>query len=350
VSGEIHVQKLLAPARPSQPYPAETPRVQVREDSGKAYVRKSTATPPGSARALDEPPPIAVGHADPSRKTDSGRKSEASAHAPAKPVASRIIKVDDGRDDDKFSKSEAEQELGVSSRGRKVIGVVAGAFAAVMAVVVYVAIKRNTPKAALQDGRAATAEASPAITPAQPVPPAITPLAETPSSPGGPRATSVDTMVVGARKTTPAQAAAAVGRDDLDERTADPRMSRERASEARPLLSVCRMAFEEKRMRDAEAACVAARDANPDSADAHALLAHALFNRNKRREALTSAERAVKLNPKLADAYVIIGGVLQEDGDVEEARRAYQHYLDLEPKGSYAADLRAIISRLPAKL
>jgi tetratricopeptide (TPR) repeat protein len=75
-----------------------------------------------------------------------------------------------------------------------------------------------------------------------------------------------------------------------------------------------------------------------------------LFNRNKRREALTSAERAVKLNPKLADAYVIIGGVRQDDGDVDEARRAYQRYLELEPKGSYAADLRAIIGRLPAKL
>jgi len=103
-------------------------------------------------------------------------------------------------------------------------------------------------------------------------------------------------------------------------------------------------------MRDAEAACTAARDANPESADAHGLLAHSLYNRNKKREALGAAERAVKLNPKLADAYVIIGGVRQEGGDVEEARRAYQRYLELEPKGSFAADLRAIINRLPAKL
>jgi tetratricopeptide (TPR) repeat protein len=127
-------------------------------------------------------------------------------------------------------------------------------------------------------------------------------------------------------------------------------MGRERAAEARPLLYVCRMAFEQNRMRDAEGACAAARDANPESAEAHGLLAHTLFNRNKRREALTSAERAVKINPKLADAYVIIGGVRQDDGDVEEARRAYQRYLELEPKGSYAADLRAIMARLPAKL
>src|SRR6476661_685641 len=35
---------------------------------------------------------------------------------------------------------------------------------------------------------------------------------------------------------------------------------------------------------------------------------------------------------------------------VGEARRAYQRYLELEPKGSYAADLRAIMGRLPAKL
>ena len=114
--------------------------------------------------------------------------------------------------------------------------------------------------------------------------------------------------------------------------------------------TVCRMAFDEKRMRDAEAACLAARDANPDSAEAHGLLAHSLFNRNKRREALAVAERAVKLNPKLADAYVIIGGVRQEECATEEARSAYQRYLELEPKGSYAADLRAIFARLPAKL
>jgi len=103
-------------------------------------------------------------------------------------------------------------------------------------------------------------------------------------------------------------------------------------------------------MKDAEGVCLAARDANPESAEAHTLLAHALYNRNRQREALSFAERAVKLNPKVADAYVIIGGVRQDEGDVEEARRAYQRYLDLEPKGSYAADLRAIMARLPAKL
>ena len=104
-------------------------------------------------------------------------------------------------------------------------------------------------------------------------------------------------------------------------------------------------------MKDAEAACVAAKDANPESAEAHGLLAHALFNRNRRREALGAAERAVKLNPKWADAYVIIGGVRQDSGDTSEAKRAYQRYLELEPHGRYAPDLRSIVGKLePAKL
>jgi tetratricopeptide (TPR) repeat protein len=104
-------------------------------------------------------------------------------------------------------------------------------------------------------------------------------------------------------------------------------------------------------MKDAEAACVAAKDANPESAEAHGLLAHALFNRNHRREALGAAERAVKLNPKWADAYVIIGGVHQDAGETAEAKRAYQRYLELDPKGQYAPDLRAIVGKLePAKL
>ena len=145
--------------------------------------------------------------------------------------------------------------------------------------------------------------------------------------------------------------AAAVPREELDEHNADPKLARGRAVEAGPLLVACHLAFSEARMKDAEAACTAARDANPESAEASGILAHALFNRNRRREALSAADRAVKLNPKWADAYVIIGGVHQDAGHTDEARRAYQRYLDLEPKGQYASDLRAIVGKLePGKL
>ncbi|HMF43306.1 MAG TPA: DUF4388 domain-containing protein [Polyangia bacterium] len=362
-SGEIHIHRTLPPARPSlplppirpsqaQPFPAEAPIGKLREDSGKAYVRKSTATPPGSARALDEPPPIAATQAEAGRKSDASAK--AVAREASKPVPSRTIKVDDGRED-VFSKSVAEDELGMSSRGRKVLAVVGGSLAVI--ILAFVAVRINTRRPSLEGKRAeegrAEGQAS-STTPAPTVAPVIAPMNDTPSPAPevkpAPAPTPAQPQVLGAHKTASPPVAPTAAREDAEERAADPRLARERVSEARPLLYVCRMAFEQKRMKDAEAACVAARDANPDSAEAHALLAHALFNRNKRHEALAAAERAVKLNPKLADAYVIIGGVQQEDGDVDDARRAYQRYLELEPKGSYAADLRAIISRLPAKL
>jgi CheY-like chemotaxis protein len=329
-SGEILVQKLSS-SRKSQ---LDVPRVAVREDSGKAYVRKSKATPPGSARALDEPPPVPA-------------QAEALARPitreEAKPAASKTIKVDDGRGD-LFSKTDAEEELGLSSTSKKVIGVVAGAVALVV-VIIAIKVKTGHKRPLVEDPEPKEVASAPA--PARPVQPVIVPIGETRSASSGAKTVAMDATGAAGRK--PVAPLGAV-RDEVDERTADPRMVRDRVSEARPLLYVCRMAFEQKRMRDAEGACVAARDANPDSAEANGLLAHSLFNRNKRREALTSAERAVKLNPKLADAYVIIGGVRQEDGEVDEARRAYQRYLELEPKGSYAADLRAIIARLPAKL
>ncbi len=333
-SGEILVQK----SSPSRTSHLDVPRVAVREDSAKAYVRKSTATPPGSARALDEPPPVPA-QAEALARPITRELAKPSASA----SASKTIKVDDGRDA-AFSKADAEDELGVSSRGKKVIGVVVGVVAVVITIIA-IKVKTGHKRPLVEDPEPKEV----ASAPAQPVQPVIVPIGDTPGASSSAKAVAVAMDATGAAGRKQIAPLGAV-RDELDERTADPRMVRDRVSEARPLLYVCRMAFDQKRMRDAEGACVAARDANPDSAEANGLLAHSLFNRNKRREALAAAERAVKLNPKLADAYVIIGGVLQEDGEVDEARRAYQRYLELEPKGSYAADLRAIIARLPAKL
>jgi CheY-like chemotaxis protein len=129
----------------------------------------------------------------------------------------------------------------------------------------------------------------------------------------------------------------------LEDRLADPKLARALPSEFPRLLAACRQAFTEKRAKDAETACAAAKDANPDSAEACALLGHALFGRKKRREALQWAERAVALDPSHADAYVIIGGVKQAADDTVAAKAAYKKYLELAPNGQYAADLRAIV-------
>jgi CheY-like chemotaxis protein len=129
----------------------------------------------------------------------------------------------------------------------------------------------------------------------------------------------------------------------LEDRLADPKIARALPDEFPRLLAACRQAFAEKRAKDAETACAAAKDANPDSSEACALLGHALFGRKKKREALQWAERAVALDPAQADAYVIIGGVKQGDDDTVAAKAAYKKYLELAPNGRYAADLRAIV-------
>jgi TolA-binding protein len=132
----------------------------------------------------------------------------------------------------------------------------------------------------------------------------------------------------------------------LDERAGDPKVARALPTEFPQLLAACRTAFTEKRAKDAEVACVAAKDAGPESAEANALLGHALFSRKKRKEALLWAERAVELDPKQADAYVIIGSVKQAADDTAAAKAAYKKYLELAPTGQYATDLRAILETL----
>jgi CheY-like chemotaxis protein len=190
------------------------------------------------------------------------------------------------------------------------------------------------PAAATPPAPSATAPA-PAPETAPPAP-EVAPAAAAPTAlPASPKGTAAAApRAVAARE--------AVLPDDLDERAADPKLARDFPQ----LLGGCRTAFSEARVKDAEAACGAAKDSDPTSAEASMLYAHALLNRNRRREALVWAEHAVKLDPKLPDSYVIIGGVHQDRGELAEAKRAYKRYLELAPTGAYAADLRAILDSL----
>jgi CheY-like chemotaxis protein/Flp pilus assembly protein TadD len=111
-------------------------------------------------------------------------------------------------------------------------------------------------------------------------------------------------------------------------------------------LGDCKTAFAAGRFRQALALCGDAVKGNPDSAPAYAMLAHAQLNRGKANDALSSAQKAIALDPGQADAYVIIGGVEQDRGHSAAAKAAYLKYLQLAPRGRYAADLRAIVDTL----
>jgi CheY-like chemotaxis protein len=343
-SGEILVKKPPIRTKPA----ADAPLPKSRQTDGRGplpHLRPSqTSTPPGSARALDELPPPLLTEA-------------------AVMIAPQAYESGGGSSSGEFSAAAAADELGMPSRWR---GLALALGVAALVGAIGFAVFRPRPKHAPHPAAGDTfgdkfgdkpgdklgdraGEARPGASPV------IEPLGPATTGAGAPRpvaAATGDLVDKGAAARRTMSVAAVAPREELDERSADPKLARTRAAEAGALLGACHVAFAEARMKDAEAACTAAKDANPESAEAYGLLAHALFNRNRRREALGAAEKSVKLNPKWADAYVIIGGVHQDAGETGEAKRAYERYLELDPRGQYAPDLRAIVGKLesPAKM
>jgi CheY-like chemotaxis protein/tetratricopeptide (TPR) repeat protein len=337
VAGEILARQ--PPARELETRPAPERLTQLEESSAMPL----RATDPGLG-----PEPL----------EQLGLHVTSETHASALPAYSSNALVrrsshrDAGAEDDAaaFNEPDADDEIGIRPRARGPLLVAAGTVLALGIGWAFLHPRGNTPSAAGpspahlagEESAAAAPSATPQAEAPQPGTPAAPPRppASAPREEGAARPVAATPPVTGLGAATPDTTAA-----DLDDRAADPKVARALPSEFPLLLSACRTAFSDKRMKDAEVACSAASDAGPDSAEARALMAHALFNRHRRREALTWAERAVKLDPTQADAYVIIGGVHQDAGEKALAKAAYQKYLQLAPTGAYAADLRAIVEK-----
>ncbi|HEY5450000.1 MAG TPA: hypothetical protein VIQ54_14695 [Polyangia bacterium] len=118
------------------------------------------------------------------------------------------------------------------------------------------------------------------------------------------------------------------------------------AASAGDTMQECQAAVRRERAKQAMTACTKAASANPVSADAMALLAHANLLSGRDRETLRLARAAAELDPKCADAYLLIGTVQQAAGQTSDARSAYESYLRVAPNGSYAAEIRAILKSL----
>jgi hypothetical protein len=108
----------------------------------------------------------------------------------------------------------------------------------------------------------------------------------------------------------------------------------------------CEKAIRGGRARQIIRACADAFAADPTAADLAVAVAKAELDRGRSAQALAWGKKAVGANPNVADAYVFIGGAEQNAGRGKAAKQAYQRYLDLAPKGRYAADLRSIVGRL----
>ncbi|MBC8134185.1 MAG: response regulator [Deltaproteobacteria bacterium] len=111
-------------------------------------------------------------------------------------------------------------------------------------------------------------------------------------------------------------------------------------------LGNCRTAFTRNRFREALVACAAAVAANPRSAEALTIMAHAELNLGHLGRAGELATKAIAIDPGIADAYVIVGGVHQDSGQNNQAKIAYRQYLQLAPRGRYADELRSIVNSL----
>jgi TolA-binding protein len=206
-----------------------------------------------------------------------------------------------------------DQDAPVATKGRPLLLIIAAvAIAAVAGAAGLVITMRGRggqpPPAA--PGVAAGTTASPAP-PAEPKPePAPQPSTELP------------------RKAEPPPAPDAAPRDD------DPRLAHAQdlldAGKARVAIAELRRYLED----------------HDGSARAHLLLGTAYFVATQNPSAVTHLKRAITLDPKNGQALVTLGNVYQAMGDATKAREAYRSYLSVEPRGKFAADVKAILEQL----
>lgn len=333
-----------APAPVVAPPPVVPPAPIVAAAPPVVAAAPAPAAPaPARAQVQQAPTPHHAPAAAPSARRDSGPKVP---DLPFSDSASRWMNEGDEIHSSRNTKAEAIEELGLPSRNRGLVYVAAVAVLAggmVFGIRHFRGETRGQPVAVTSQAPAAA-----------PVPaPEPSPAAKAPDQPGEKLADNSAANPPIEKITTPEAANGAAAATAPGAAAAAPTAAGEPGAapaqvspEFPQLLTACQTTFNAGRMRDATTACTAAVEANPDSPKAVALLAHAEFNRSHRKEALSWAEKAIKLDSKTADAYVIIGGVQQDAGRNADAKAAYRKYLELAPKGQYAADLRAIVDSL----
>jgi tetratricopeptide (TPR) repeat protein len=202
-------------------------------------------------------------------------------------------------------------------------------------VVVLASLSTGKPKKhAVQSPTVATAVAKPethAAPPPKPPEPVEKPLAAAAMDAGAPLP-EVNTVT----PTPPPTQEAAFAPFVLDEAAVD----------------ACKIAYKKQKYGEVVKVCGAIIDGDatpavtPETIELTSYVAHAFLLTNKLKEAAATAEKIIAVAPDHAFAHVVLGMAEQERGHPKEARRAYARYLELEPKGTYAADLRAVLRGL----
>jgi DNA-binding response OmpR family regulator len=84
----------------------------------------------------------------------------------------------------------------------------------------------------------------------------------------------------------------------------------------------------------------------PDSVPALLALGDAYLEGDQLRSAVKPLQQAARLDPRNGRAQLLLGTVFQGLGREKEAVLAYKRYLELEPHGEFAGDVRAIVANL----
>jgi hypothetical protein len=84
----------------------------------------------------------------------------------------------------------------------------------------------------------------------------------------------------------------------------------------------------------------------PDSVAALIALGDAFLEADQPRNAVKPLQQAARLDPGSARAQLLLGTAFQSLDRPRDAVAAYKRYLDLEPSGEFAGDVRAIVANL----
>jgi Flp pilus assembly protein TadD len=109
--------------------------------------------------------------------------------------------------------------------------------------------------------------------------------------------------------------------------------------------TTCERLLQKGKFGDLKAVCTRAFEAAPDAGLAVQVARNAL-ERERYTDAQSWARRAIQLDSHHGEAFLTLGGAEQGLGHNTLARNAYTRYLELEPNGAYADDVRALIEQL----
>jgi tetratricopeptide (TPR) repeat protein len=89
-----------------------------------------------------------------------------------------------------------------------------------------------------------------------------------------------------------------------------------------------------------------ALELNPESAEAHYELARTFAAQNRWEEAAPHARRSLEINPDYAGPHALMGNIYLMQQDLPFALAEFREYLRLDPEGSLAPSVKALIAEI----